>query len=347
MSASRWRQWLRWLAPVAALAAVLVILRDQLPFFGEAWQAIGAASPLPLACAAATAALALAAMAAVMQILLNVDGPVADAAGTNAITLASNAWSTTVPGGPAISAWLTYRVHRSWGASPGLCGWFFVVSGALSTVWMVLIGVCAVVLLGAELSLWSLLATLAAAALTIAAVFWATVHPAVLKRWVRFLPDKVRGRVDGVIDQVAAIRISGPAFTAAAGLSLANQLLDVATMVFSVWAVTGAMPGGAPGGPEVASSSDGISLMGVCLAYVMTKLAGSAQVTPGGLGTVEPVAAGMLVAGGLTLAHATAATVVYRAISFVLITAIGWVVYAAVYAGRGFMVGRPVAGDAV
>ena len=66
----------------------------------------------------------------------------------------------------------------------------------------------------------------------------------------------------------------------------------------------------------------------------MTKLAGSAQVTPGGLGTVEPVAVGMLVAGGLSLADATAATVIYRAISFALVTAIGWIVYSAFYLGR-------------
>ena len=331
MSANTWRQWLRWLAPVAIMVVVLVVLRDEISFFGEAWRAVGAASTGPVLLAVATALLSLAAMSGVMQILLNVEGRVTGVARTNAIVFASNAWSTTVPGGPALSAWLTFRVHRSWGASVGLCGWFFVVSGALSTVWMVLIGVVAVALLGAELSVWSLVVSLAAALATIGAVFWATLHPAVLKRWVRFLPEKVRGRVVDVIDQVSAIRISAPAFFAAAGLSLANRLMDLATMVVAVWAVSG----------------QGVPIAGVCLAFIMTKLAGSAQVTPGGLGTVEPVAVGMLVAAGLPLAHATAATVAYRAVSFLLITAIGWVVYAAVYAGRGFMVGRSSTSDAV
>ncbi len=328
MSAKR---WLRWIAPVVVLVAVLVVFRDRLPLLGEAWRAVRAAAPGPLAASVATALFSIAAMSGVMQILLNVEGRIAGPLGTNAIVFASNAWSTTVPGGPALSAWLTFRVHRSWGASTGLCGWFFVVSGALSTVWLVLIGIVAVVLLGADLSVASLLASLAAAALTIAAVFWATTHPAVLKRWVRFLPSRVHERTVAVIDQIAAIRISAPAFTGAAALSLVNRLLDLATMVFSVWAVAG----------------QGVALAGVCLAFIMTKLAGSAQVTPGGLGTVEPVAVAMLVAGGLPLATATAATVVYRAVSFVLITAIGWVVYAAVYAGRGFMAGRPAAGKAV
>lgn len=289
-----------------------------MPFFGDAWRAVRSASPLPLLGSVVTALLALVAMAGVMQILLNVEGRITGVARTNAIVFASNAWSTTVPGGPALSAWLTYRVHRSWGASTGLCGWFFVVSGALSTVWLVLIGIVAVVLLGADLSVTSLVLSLVAAALTIAAVFWATLNPAVLKRWVRFLPSRVHERAVSVIDQVSAIRISAPAFAGAAGLSLCNRLLDLATMVCSVWAV----------------SSSSISLSGICLAFIMTKLAGSAQVTPGGLGTVEPVAVGMLVAGGLSLADATAATVIYRAISFALVTAIGWIVYSAFYLGR-------------
>lgn len=289
-----------------------------MPFFGDAWRAVRSASPPPLLGTVVTALLALVAMAGVMQILLNVEGRITGVASTNAIVFASNAWSTTVPGGPALSAWLTYRVQRSWGASTGLCGWFFVVSGALSTVWLVLIGIVAVVLLGADLSVTSLVLSLVAAALTIAAVFWATLNPAVLKRWVRFLPSRVHERAVSVIDQVSAIRISAPAFAGAAGLSLCNRLLDLATMVCSVWAV----------------SSSSISLSGICLAFIMTKLAGSAQVTPGGLGTVEPVAVGMLVAGGLSLADATAATVIYRAISFALVTAIGWIVYSAVYLGR-------------
>ena len=312
------RTWLRWIAPVVLAVVVLVVLRDQMPFFGDAWRAVRSASPLPLLGTVVTALLALVAMAGVMQILLNVEGRITGVARTNAIVFASNAWSTTVPGGPALSAWLTYRVQRTWGASTGLCGWFFVVSGALSTVWLVLIGIVAVVLLGADLSVTSLVLSLVAAALTIAAVFWATLNPAVLKRWVRFLPSRVHERAVSVIDQVSAIRISAPAFAGAAGLSLCNRLLDLATMVCSVWAV----------------SSSSISLSGICLAFIMTKLAGSAQVTPGGLGTVEPVAVGMLVAGGLSLADATAATVIYRAISFALVTAIGWIVYSAFYLGR-------------
>ena len=321
------------------ILALMVAFRDRLPFLDEAWDALSDAAPVPLAASVATAFLAIACMSGVMQILLNVEGRVCGVRDTNAIVLASNAWSTTVPGGPAISAWLTYKVQRSWGASVGLCGWFFVISGALSTVWMVVIGIGAVVLLGAQLSVWTLMGSLAVAVLTIGAVFWATRNPAVLRRWARLLPERLRGRAVEVVDQVGGIRMGGAQFASAAVLSLLNQLFDVATMYFAVWAVLGSAPGFSAGLNE-------ITVMGVALAYIMTKLAGSAQVTPGGLGTVEPVAVGMLVAAGLPLTHATAATVVYRAVSFVLIAAIGWVVYAAVYAGRGFLAGRPAAGKA-
>ena len=282
----------------------------------------------------ACAVLAIVAMAAVMRILLTKDGVRVNMANTTAITLASNAWSTTIPGGPALSAWLTFNVHRSWGASVGLCGWFFVISGALSTVWMVVIGIAAVIFLGAHLSVLALAGSLTVAVGAIAGVFWAIYNPDVLRRWVRFLPEKVRGKVEEVIDQLSSIRMTPGAFLAAATFSLLNQLIDVATLYFSVTAVTGALPGLSAGLNET-------TIQGVALAFIMTKLAGAAQVTPGGIGTVEPVATASLVASGLTLVDATAATLIYRIISFALITAIGWIIYLLAYAGKGFMLGRP------
>ena len=306
------KAWLRWLAPLAVLVLVLVVFRDRMPFLGQAWELARHADTGLLLGAALSANLAMCAMSAVMQILLNVDRRVANPVNTNAIVYASNAWSTSVPGGPAISAWLTYRVHRSWGASTGVCGWFFVVSGALSTVWMALIGVAAVVFLGAELSPVTLAVSLGGAVAIMAGVFWAIMHPAALKRWTP-------ARAHSLIDQVAAIRITPGAFVLAALFSLLNQLLDVLTLLLCAAAVTDSR----------------LSVSAICLAFIMTKLAGAAQITPGGVGTVEPVAVAMLVAGGFSLTDATAATLIYRLISFALITVFGWVVYATTYARMG------------
>lgn len=331
------RTWIRWLAPVVVLVIIGVVFRDQLPFLGEAFQALRHSSPAPVAAAIVCAVLSILAMAAVMRILLTAEGVRVNMGNTTAITLASNAWSTTIPGGPAISAWLTFRVHRSWGASVGLCGWFFVISGALSTVWLVVIGIAAVIFFGARLSVWALAGSLTVAVAAIAGVFWAIYNPDVLRRWVRYLPQRVRVKVVDVVDQLAAIRMSPGAFVAAAVFSLLNRLIDVATFYFSVTAVTGALPGLEAGLNET-------TIQGVALAFIMTKLAGAAQVTPGGIGTVEPIATASLVASGLTLVDATAATLIYRIISFALITAIGWIIYLFAYAGKGFMLGRPEVG---
>ena len=326
-------KWLRWTAPVVILIVGLVLFRDRLPFLGEAWTTLRRADLLPLVGAVATAFGAIAAMAAVMLVLLNIEGRIATLRNCINITLASNAWSTTVPGGPALSAWLTFRVHQSWGASTGLCAWFFVVSGALSTVWMALIGISAVVFMGAKLSVWALAGSLLGTAAVVGGLYWATRNPTVLKRWLRFLPARVATKASGVVDQVAAIQMSRRRFTAAAAFSLLNQVLDLAVLYFCAWSVLGTAPGFDPGLNQT-------SAMGITLAFIMTKLAGAAQVTPGGVGTVEAILAGSLVTVGLTLVDATAVTVLYRLISFALITAIGWVVHTAEYAGRGYMLGK-------
>lgn len=326
-------KWLRWTAPVVILIVGLVLFRDRLPFLGEAWTTLRHAHPLPLVGAVVTAFGAIAAMAAVMLVLLNIEGRIATLRNCINITLASNAWSTTVPGGPALSAWLTFRVHQSWGASTGLCAWFFVVSGALSTVWMALIGISAVVFMGAKLSVWALAGSLAGTAAVVGGLYWATRNPTVLKRWLRFLPARVATKASSVVDQVAAIQMSRRRFTAAAVFSLLNQVLDLAVLYFCAWSVLGTAPGFEPGLNET-------SAMGITLAFIMTKLAGAAQVTPGGVGTVEAILAGSLVTVGLTLVDATAVTVLYRLISFALITAIGWVIHTAMYAGRGYMLGK-------
>ena len=316
--------WARWLLPFVTLVAVLALFRDELPFLGEAWDALLRASPAPLALAAATAFGAVFAMAAAMTVLMNIQGRIAGFGRCTALTLASNAWSTSVPGGPAVSAWFAYNVHRAWGASTGLCGWFFVISGALSTVWLVVLGILAVAVLGAALSPAALAGSLVSAIAVALGLFWAPRNPDLLKRAVRFVPARVGARLEEVIDQVSAIRMGAGAFAATASFSLANRLFDAATFYLAALAVTGDIP-----------------LRTAVLAFVMTKLAGAAQITPGGVGTVEAVTTGVLAAAGMPLADATATALVYRLVSFVLVTAVGWVVYLARYAGHGFIVGAP------
>ncbi len=331
--------WVRWLAPLALLALALMLFRDQLPFLGEGFLRLADAHPLGVAMAVLTSVLSLVAMAEVMRLLLAAGGTRVHPLETGALTLSSNSWSTTLPGGPAFSAVFTFQIQRRWGASIILCSWFFVLSSAISTMWLVVIGLAAVWFLGADVSVGSLLVTLIVTTLLSWAVYWAANHPGHLERWARsFLPrinSLLRRRADAgvgaVVDQIhqlETVGLSPRRFAVAGTHSLLNRLFDVATLWACVWAVTGVMP-------WLDKLPDHTTLMGVGLAYVSAKLAGSAQVTPGGLGTVEAAIIATLVATGMTAGDATAAALVYRLISFAFIAALGWVVYFVHYARRG------------
>ncbi|MDO5511250.1 YbhN family protein [Corynebacterium sp.] len=317
-----WR-WVRWLAPLVVLIILGLMFRDQMPFIGDGVRRLRDASPWAVVAAVACALVSIVAMAEVMRLLLGSGGTHVPLRDTTAITLASNSWSTSLPGGPAFSAVLTYQVQRSWGASRLLCGWFFVLSSAVSTMWLVVIGVAGVFFLGADVNVFSLLLTLALMTALSWALWWAANHPATLERWARQLltrlsPDKVEAVVDQ-IHQLETVRLNRRRFALVAGWSLLNRAADVLTLFLCVWAVTDSAP----------------AVAGVLLAYTTAKIAGSAQVTPGGLGTVEAAIIAVLVAAGLTAVDATGAALVYRLVSFALITAVGWVVYFLHYARRG------------
>jgi uncharacterized protein (TIRG00374 family) len=84
----------------------------------------------------------------------------------------------------------------------------------------------------------------------------------------------------------------------------------VATLLFACYAA-----GGRP------------SLLGVVVAYVAARAVGSIPLMPGGLLVVEAVLVPGLVSSGMTLTSAISAMLVYRLISWIYISAIGWVVF--------------------
>ena len=72
---------------------------------------------------------------------------------------AGNALSTTLPGGPVLSATFVYRQQRLWGASPVVASWQLVMSGALQVVGLALLGLGGAFLLGASNNPFSLIFT--------------------------------------------------------------------------------------------------------------------------------------------------------------------------------------------
>ena len=73
---------------------------------------------------------------------------------------AGNALSTTMPGGPVLSATFIYRQQRLWGASPVVASWQLVMSGVLQVVGLALLGLGGAFLLGASKNPLSLIFTL-------------------------------------------------------------------------------------------------------------------------------------------------------------------------------------------
>jgi uncharacterized protein (TIRG00374 family) len=94
------------------------------------------------------------------------------------------------------------------------------------------------------------------------------------------------------------------------GFGLANWLTDAGILVVSILAIGGTVP-----------------WRGLLLAYGVRIAAGGISITPGGLGVVEGALAVALMGVGMQRPSAVAAVLLYRFISFWLVTAVGWAVY--------------------
>ena len=70
-----------------------------------------------------------------------------------------------------------------------------------------------------------------------------------------------------------------------------------------------------------------LGVAGLTVAYAAARAVGSIPLMPGGLLVVEAVLVPGLVSSGMTLAAAISAMLIYRLVSWIFISAIGWVVF--------------------
>ncbi len=98
--------------------------------------------------------------------------------------------------------------------------------------------------------------------------------------------------------------------TVAFSWSVFNWIADVACLAFAADAA-----GGQP------------SLAGLTVAYAAARAVGSIPLMPGGLLVVEAVLVPGLVSSAMTLSAAISAMLIYRLVSWIFISAIGWVVF--------------------
>jgi putative heme transporter len=284
------------------------------------WGAAGVALLLTL--------LSIAAYAELHRRLLAVGGAHVPASSVQAITFASNAVANTVPvvGGAAAIAYSISRFHRR-GADPALATWATLLAGLVSTLCLVVLGAAGLASAGAVPVGPAVVVGLATAALSI--LGWHVVsHPAVLGHaltlvlgWVRRAPtscepcragwaDNLTRTVADVTGRIALLRPSAVRWLWIIGLAALSWALDVGALSTCAYAVLGRVPWGS-----------------VVEGFLIVQASIALQVLPGGAGLAEVGLVGIF-ASGTPAGAAAAVTVVYRAVSWLLPSLLGWIVYA-------------------
>ena len=236
------------------------------------------------------------------------------------ITLAGNALSTSLPGGPAWAATWAFAQLRRRGANRMLAGWVILVAGALSSfaIFVILaVGAWVAGGHGPVASLRWLAAFLAAIPPVVALGFVAARRSAAVRRlfvaWWKALAARlglarIVGRfVRNIVDNLVMVRPGGLGWFEAFGLALANWLYDALCLVACTEALGVHVP-----------------WRGVLVIYGLTQVSASLPITPGGIGVVEGSMAALLVAYGTPTTEALAVVVLYRIVSFWGLVPVGW-----------------------
>jgi uncharacterized protein (TIRG00374 family) len=313
--------WLRWViiaVAVIVLTVELALVHDQLT---KAWKSLYSANWWWVLAAIAAAMASMHSFAQIQRTLLRSAGVLVQQWRSEAAFYAGNALSTTMPGGPVLSATFIYRQQRMWGASPVVASWQLVMSGVLQIIGLALLGLGGAFLLGASKNPLSLIFSLGGfLALILLAQAVATKPELIDGIGVRVLSwfNSLRGKPTHVglakwretLDQLESVQLGRRELGVAFSWSLFNWVADVGCLLFACYA-TGAHP----------------SLAGVTVAYAAARAVGSIPLMPGGLLVVEAVLVPGLVSSGMSLASAISAMLIYRLVSWIFISAIGWVVF--------------------
>ncbi|VEG51109.1 putative integral membrane protein [Mycolicibacterium aurum] len=313
--------WLRWALialAVIVLAVEFVLVRDQL---AKAWKSLYSANWWWVLAAIVAAMASMHSFAQIQRTLLRSAGVTVRQWRSEAAFYAGNALSTTMPGGPVLSATFIYRQQRMWGASPVVASWQLVMSGVLQIIGLALLGLAGAFLLGASKNPLSLIFSLGGfVAIVLLAQAVATRPELIEGIGVRVLSwvNSVRGKPTDTglarwretLRQLESVQLGRRDLGEAFSWSLFNWVADVGCLLFACYAT-----GGHP------------SLAGVTVAYAAARAVGSIPLMPGGLLVVEAVLVPGLVSSGMSLASAISAMLIYRLVSWIFISAIGWVVF--------------------
>lgn len=311
----------------AALALILivaigVIAREHLHFIGDGWRELEHANNKWISLAVLALALSMVAQAEVMVILMRSAGVQVKRLSANMLGLAANAWSATFPGGPALSAAMIFREQMKWGATPVIASWYMVLSGVLASGGMAILAIGSIFFLGLTVKPLTLALSVVGVIALAIATNWVATHPRQVEnwllrqvrrfnRWQRKPEDRFTEAILGLGQQLSAVKLPLPRLSAAITASLLNWIFEILCLMACIFAI-GAQP----------------PVAGVILSFITAKLAGQAQVTPGGLGPVDLALTSTLVGfGAMTSVQAFASVIVFRMLSFIGLALVGWIVF--------------------
>jgi len=313
--------WVRWviLGAVAVVLAVEVSLGwDQL---AKAWDSLYEANWWWLLASVAASAASMHSFAQIQRTLLRSAGVHVKQLRSEAAYYAANSLSTTLPGGPVLSATFLFRQQRLWGASTVVASWQLVMSGVLQAVGLALLGLGGAFLLGAKNNPFSLLFTLGGFIALLLLAQAVASRPELIEgigsrvlAWV----NSIRGKpADTGLDkwreilmQLESVSLGRRDLGLAFGWSMLNWIADVACLGFAAYA-----------------AGDHASVAGLTVAYAAARAVGTIPLMPGGLLVVEAVLVPGLVSSGMSLPSAISAMLIYRLISWLFLAAVGWVVF--------------------
>ena len=313
--------WVRWvvLGVVAIVLGVEVALGwNQL---AKAWMSLYEANWWWLIAAVLAAAASMHSFAEIQRTLLRSAGVHVKQWRSEAAFYAANSLSTTLPGGPVLAATFLFRQQRIWGASAVVASWQLVMAGVLQAAGLAVLGLGGAFFLGAKNNPFSLLFTLGGfVALVLLAQAVASRPELIEGIGTRVLTraNSIRGRPADTglakwretLMQLESVSLGRRDLSVAFSWSLVNWIADVACLAFAAYA-----------------AGDHASIAGLAIAYAAARAVGTIPLTPGGLLVVEAVLVPGLVSSGMSLPNAISAMLIYRLISWLLIAAIGWVVF--------------------
>lgn len=245
------------------------------------------------------------------------------------INFAQNAVSATVPvvGGPGSFGYAINQLRRR-GVDSAVAAWAVLMTAMITTVTLLVLTCLGLAWTGRVPPLVAVPAAVVVA-LGAAGVWLLLTHPTVLRRGLPLvlrLGHRTPGVCDGcrrtwadradsvarrVSDQVASLRPSGPRWMVLIGVALAGWALDFLTLVASA-----------------AATDVQVSVTVLVLGFLVVQGAIALQILPGGAGLADAGLLGILLASGVPAASAAVTVLIYRIISWLGPSVVGWVVYA-------------------